>query len=57
MKDKTKTAKGLRILKTAFRWLKIAFKWANENLTVLKVIKWGFVVLIAGTIVKSFIFG
>ena len=57
MKGKTKTAKGLRILKTAFRGLKIAFKWTNENLTALKVIKGGFVILIAGTIVKSIIFG
>ena len=60
MKDKqveTKTAKVVRILKAVFKGLKVVFKWSSENLTVGKVIKWGFILLIAGTIAKTAIFG
>lgn len=53
----TKTAKVVRILKAVFNGLKIVYKWSNENLTIAKIIKWGFVLLIVGEIVKAAIFG
>ncbi|MBA7491584.1 hypothetical protein ES702_02132 [subsurface metagenome] len=56
-KTETKTAKMVRILKTVFKGLKIVFKWSSDNLTMGKVIKWGFILLIVGTIAKAAIFG
>lgn len=67
-KDETKTAKAVRFLKAAFRRLKVAvkwsipriqaaYKWANENLTTGKVIKWGMVLLVVGAAISGLFFG
>jgi len=63
-KGDTKTAKAVRILKSVFKGLKVAtkkvgvaFKWANENLTMGKVIKWGMILLVVGAAISGYFFG
>ena len=56
--EEKKTAKAVRILKTVFNGLKKVHKWSKQSdLTVGQVIKWGFIFLIAATMVKAAIFG
>lgn len=71
MKDKygveekeKKTTKAVRFLKATFRkvkgavkWGVVAFKWANKNVTMGQVIKWGMVLLIILAMVQGWVFG
>lgn len=67
-KADTKTAKAVRILcvffnrsKSAYTWLKprlkAAYKWANENLTMGKAIKWGMILLVVVAVIGGYFFG
>ena len=63
-----KTAKAVRILRVFFikskgavKWtiprIKTAYKWANENLTMKQVIKWGMILLVVGAAISGVFFG
>jgi len=63
-----KTAKAVRILRVFFnkskgavKWaiprIKTAYKWANENLTMGKVIRWGMILLVVVAAISGVFFG
>ena len=57
-KTETKTAKVVKILKAAFKGLKVVVKWLGQkDLSIGQVIKGGLILLVVGTLIRGALFG